>query len=200
MLLSDGTFLQPKLYLMSFVLKPLNKHEYSLSINQEILTFGSQMEGLSRILFSVFKNRISATDALSATKQLQQLPLRYSPQEETSNNNMEEFTGIIDFFERKIDAEKTGKSALFLCAGCGLHAFLLGKNFLVITGLSNKQDVSIALLGAFNMSLIDETELLHFQNLLREMQLENEPSDFEILKRSILEPFDVEFMVSQATS
>jgi hypothetical protein len=182
---------------MSFVLKPLNEHEYSLSINQKTFEFSSQMQGLSHVLFAAFKNRINATDALSATKQIQGLSLRYSLQEEISKDNMEEFRGIIDFFERKIDAEKTGKPALFLCAGCGLHAFLLGKNFLVTTELGSKEDVFLALLGAYSELLISKSEFLHFQTLLKEMHLRDEPSGIETLKRSFLEPFHVDFMVSK---
>lgn len=173
---------------MPVLLEKTNSRNYELIITNTDLTtpiiipIESRMEGLGVTLRSLLDGDISSKEALASALKLENLSLPYSLgiiyQDEEPG---EEFRGMINFFEKKIEAEETGKPSLFKCVGCGLHAFLVGKEFLSVNSLDSKHLVNRALRAATMENFLSIEQAIEFTKQLDTMKLKDYSSEIEII-------------------
>ncbi len=171
---------------MPILLDRINPEAYNLVFQNNIIVkpiviqINSRFEGLGTTLSALLEGDISAKEALQATLQIDALSLPYAPANTLINEDPgTEFRGLINFFEKKIDAEETGKTSLFMCTGCGLHAFFLGKDFLSVNSLASKQTVDRAIMKVKSHNLITMEEAIEFTKQRNFLNLSDYPDNQE---------------------
>jgi hypothetical protein len=137
----------------------------------------TKVDGFGLLLEALYQRRGQPEELIKLSEEVIKLPISISPD---VRHTEEELRNINLLFTSLINAKKTLKPFLLQCP-CGQHAYLGGKDFVVVTPLMNKSNVYLAINIAHMDNFITGEEADQLEETMAQITLPESPTTEEII-------------------